>query len=211
MKGRIQIAAKEFGNRGLRAFVRRVGFVCEGAQLLEFALVLPFFLVIAVGIMDFGHAYNLKQMLNNAARDGARFAASESSLVADLSDTSCSSGPASVCAIRDVVQNYVTNATGNTTCTLDTGPTPVTVAGTTQFGQWTFSSSTCSGYALRVERAYSWTYTATSGTGAAAGTRITLAYPFTWSVTGLMRLLVPGSTFSAPATISSNAIMQNLS
>jgi Flp pilus assembly protein TadG len=176
----------------------------EAAELVEFALVLPFVLVIAIAIIDFGRAYNLKQIMNNAARDGARFAASQSSNFADLSDTSCSSGPASVCAIRDVVQNYVTNARVTSTCTLDTGPT----AGT--FPQWTFTSSACSGYQLKIERAYNFTFTSGGTNTLAAATRVTLQFPFRWSITGLMRLLVPGTTMTAPATISSFAIIENL-
>ena len=69
------------GNFTIRAsrVLRNLVFGSEGAQLLEFALVLPILLVFSVGIMDFGQAYNLKQKLNNASREGARFAAAENS------------------------------------------------------------------------------------------------------------------------------------
>src|SRR5271167_3451357 len=47
----------------------------EASQLLEFAVSLPLLVVLAVGIFDFGRAFNLKHQLTNAARDGARFGA----------------------------------------------------------------------------------------------------------------------------------------
>ena len=200
MKVEVRVAEKVGYRRRLLGWARELAFDREAAQLLEFALVVPFLLVIAIGVIDFGKAYNLKQILNNAARDGARFAASAPGDFADLSDTSCGGGPSQMCAIRDVVQNYVTQAFVTSTCTLDTGPT----AGT--FPQWTFTSSNCTGYQLTIERAFNFT----SGTNTVSATRVTLAYPFTWSITGLMRLLVPGTTLAAPATISSNAIMENL-
>lgn len=200
MKVKLEPAQKVRHSRRLLGIARDLALGREAAQLLEFALVVPFLLVMAIGVIDFGKAYNLRQILNNAARDGARFAASAPSDFADLSDTSCGGGPAEICAIRDVVQNYVTQAFVTSTCTLATGPT----AGT--FPQWTFTSSNCTGYQLKIERAVNFA----NGTKTLAGTRVTLAYPFTWSITGLMRLLVPGTTFTAPATISSNAVMENL-
>ena len=49
----------------------------EAAALIEFAVALPLLVVLVVGIFDFGGAFNLKQELNNAAREGARFGASQ--------------------------------------------------------------------------------------------------------------------------------------
>ena len=46
----------------------------EGTQLVELAVTLPLLVVMVVGIFDFGGAYNLKQKLNDTAREGARFA-----------------------------------------------------------------------------------------------------------------------------------------
>ncbi len=44
----------------------------EGQALVEFALVVPFLLVFLVGIVEFGRAWNLHQVLTDAAREGAR-------------------------------------------------------------------------------------------------------------------------------------------
>lgn len=45
-----------------------------GAALLEVALTLPLVLLIAIGIFEFGRAYQTWQILTNAAREGARVA-----------------------------------------------------------------------------------------------------------------------------------------
>ena len=44
----------------------------RGAAAVEFALVLPFLLLVVCGIIDFGRAYNAKITLTQAAREGVR-------------------------------------------------------------------------------------------------------------------------------------------
>jgi Flp pilus assembly protein TadG len=46
----------------------------RGTAMLEVALTLPLVLLIAVGIFEFGRAYETMQVLTNAAREGARVA-----------------------------------------------------------------------------------------------------------------------------------------
>jgi Flp pilus assembly protein TadG len=46
----------------------------KGAALLEAAITIPILLLIAVGIFEFGRAYQTWQVLTNAAREGARVA-----------------------------------------------------------------------------------------------------------------------------------------
>jgi hypothetical protein len=46
----------------------------SGAELVEFALVLPLLLVIFGGIVDFGLLLQRQQVVTNAAREGARLA-----------------------------------------------------------------------------------------------------------------------------------------
>jgi len=45
-----------------------------GTALIEFALVLPILLVLAMGMIDFGRAFHMKGLLDQAAREGARIA-----------------------------------------------------------------------------------------------------------------------------------------
>jgi Flp pilus assembly protein TadG len=47
----------------------------SGQNLVEFALVVVMLLLMVVGICEFGRAWNLYQILANAAREGARLAA----------------------------------------------------------------------------------------------------------------------------------------
>jgi hypothetical protein len=46
----------------------------RGAALLEAAITIPMLLLIAIGIFEFGRAFQTWQILTNAAREGARIA-----------------------------------------------------------------------------------------------------------------------------------------
>ena len=178
--------------RRIERVMRYLAYGRDGAQLLELALVLPLLAVIVVGVLDFGEAYNLKQKLNNAAREGARFAAGQNSGV-NLSTSD-------VTAVRDAVNNYLTNA-GVTQCTIAGSPT---VSGF----KYTFNSSSsgCGTFSLVIDR----NYLITVGSVTSSATHVTLSYPYTWSLGNVIKLLLPGSTLSLPGTLSTDAIMQNL-
>ncbi len=45
-----------------------------GGVAVEFAIILPVFLILVFGIIDFGHALYMKQVMSNASREGARYA-----------------------------------------------------------------------------------------------------------------------------------------
>jgi Flp pilus assembly protein TadG len=47
----------------------------KGSTAMECAIVLPFFLLLIAGIMDFGNLYYQSHNVNEAAREGARVAA----------------------------------------------------------------------------------------------------------------------------------------
>jgi len=86
----------------------------DAAAIIEFAVSLPLLVVLVVGIFDFGGAFNLKQELNNAAREGARFAATQPS-----NDLGLSVPPPSISAARFVVDSYLLTA-GINDCGLST-------------------------------------------------------------------------------------------
>jgi Flp pilus assembly protein TadG len=56
----------------------------RGAELVEFALVLPLLLVVFGGIIDFGLMLQRHQVLSNAAREGARLAVLPGYVEADV-------------------------------------------------------------------------------------------------------------------------------
>lgn len=46
----------------------------RGAALIELALILPIFFMVVLGIIEFGRAMMVSQLVTNAAREGARMA-----------------------------------------------------------------------------------------------------------------------------------------
>jgi Flp pilus assembly protein TadG len=181
----------------------------DGASIVEFAVALPLLVVLVVGIFDFGAAFNLKQELNNAARQGARFGASQPTN--DLC-TGCAA-PASVSAIRYVVDSYLTNAKIN-----DCG---LNAAGSSGGGSpWTYTAATnCGGtLTLTIARdasasvaAPTCQLTMTNYGGAtvlAPCTKITIQYPYQWRFNNVIQLISPGSHFLL-STIQTDATVAN--
>jgi len=167
----------------------------SGAQLVEFAFALPLLLVLLVGIMDFATAFDLRQKLTNAAREGARIGASQPT--SDLTLTN----PPSVQGIRDAVANSLQNANVNTSFIGSsmnrTGPY-----------RWTYYSSGT--YGLEIERVFQ---VPVSTGGWMAGTRITVRYPYKWTFgfDRMIRLLVPGASYAGTVPLTGNGVMPNIS
>jgi Flp pilus assembly protein TadG len=65
----------------------------RGAALLEAAVTIPLILMVAVGIFEFGRAYQTWQVVTNAAREGARVA-----VINGMTDDQ----------VREAVRNYMT-------------------------------------------------------------------------------------------------------
>jgi len=59
----------------------------RGAAILEFALVVPFFIILVMGIIDFSNAYNDYNSVRQGVREGTR-----QIVVADWSTDGCTSG-----------------------------------------------------------------------------------------------------------------------
>jgi len=57
------------GKRRMRGFGRQT----TGAATVEFALVISALLLLFAGILDFGHAWYMRQVVTNACREGARY------------------------------------------------------------------------------------------------------------------------------------------
>ncbi len=179
---------------------------CRGAQLVEFALMLPLLVVVVVGIADFGAGYTLKDKLANAARDGARVAISQPNDLTNSQRTVCNGAPCSVQSAATAVVNYLNNSQPPVnTCGLV--PSSTTPSGNLSSG-WTYTASSgCpAAMSLVIERAVP----ATVNGATVFMTRVTLSYPFGWSFGRVIRLLVPSASYANPIIISSSAVMQNL-
>ena len=107
----------------------------EGSSLVEFAICLPLLVVLVIGIFDFGGAFNLKQELNNAAREGARFGAAQ-----PTNDLLNSGTPPSVDAIRYLVDSYLLAARIN-----DCGLSSMAGATSGSYPTWTYTPAGCGG------------------------------------------------------------------
>ncbi len=57
----------------------------KGQALVEFALVLPLLMLLILGIVEFGRAWNAKQILTDAAREGARLSVVGNPTITDTS------------------------------------------------------------------------------------------------------------------------------
>ncbi|MGD8321691.1 MAG: TadE/TadG family type IV pilus assembly protein [Gemmatimonadota bacterium] len=68
-----------------------------GQALVEFALVVPLLLILILGVVEFGRAWNVYQVMTDAAREAARSAAVDNPLITEDS-------------IRAVVRNALTRA-----------------------------------------------------------------------------------------------------
>ncbi len=162
----------------------------EAAALMEFAVALPLLVVIAVGVFDFGAAFNLKQKLNNAAREGARYGS-----IQPTNDLFGSvAPPASVEAVRFAVDSYLL-AAGISDCGLATAPKPG--SGSPGYA-WTYSASSgCGGQSLQltIQRALPLQDTSNPNNPPLniLCTQVSLSYPFQWHFNNVIQLLIPGA------------------
>jgi len=180
----------------------------EGAQIVEFAIILPLLVVLVVGIFDFGTGFNLKQTIVNTAAVGARVGSTQPS--SDLSTVGGCGAPASICALRDAVDNeLVTNRVPDCGLATAAGVASGTLS-------WTFTPGGCTGtMSLQVERGFvlpavtlnppfQTPYTIEA-------TRVTLIYPYKWSFdfNGVARLFNPSANYPTTSQLKSTAVMQN--
>jgi Flp pilus assembly protein TadG len=174
--------------------------VCRGteaAALIEFAVALPLLVVLVVGIFDFGGAFNLKQELNNAVREGAHFAAAQPTNDLDLAQ------PPSVDAVRVLVDSYLQTAKIND-CGLSTA---TWAAGAGLVWQFNASAGGCS-MTLTVSRGIV-VQTAGPPPVRILCTTVNISYPYQWHFNSVIRLLVPGANYTF-ANIISDATAVNM-
>jgi Flp pilus assembly protein TadG len=178
---------------------------CDAAQIIEFAVTLPLLMVFVVGIGDFGSAITLKQKLNNAVREGARFGANEPT--ADLYSTlAANTAPASVNAIARLVGSYLQSARLND-CGLASGAWTISPP-TAPLG-WTYTGSSCA-LTLNIDRGYAVPAGTSNGsTKWMISTRVTISYPYAWQFNRVIGLIAPGANYAGPSLLTSDATIPN--
>ena len=179
-----------------------------GVQIAEFALVLPLLITMAVAVMDFGTAANMRQKLSNSAREGARFAATQP----NFDVTRVGPTPRSTNAVAEVVFDYLANAhvlpnAGTGTCALPSASANMTTDGTMT---WVYVFSGCpQDLTIRVNRNFI-LGTTTQGT-MLIGTMIEVDYPYQWQLGKFIGLIAPGSTqYGGTTLFKGQAVMPNL-
>ena len=85
----------------------------RGQALVEFSLVAPIFFFLIFGIIDFGRYVYYVQVLNNAAREGARYAIVHGGL--SLDPTGPPSADPSGDKVKAVVRKYLVGVVGQST------------------------------------------------------------------------------------------------
>jgi Flp pilus assembly protein TadG len=171
----------------------------RGSQIVEFALSLPLLVVFVVGIFDFSGAISLKQKLTNAAREGARVAATDPAN--DLGNGSTTTVPASVADAFQVVDNYLASE-NIAPCGLSVGtftPTGLT---------WVFTATgspcgTTAAFVLTINRGCVQKVSSVN----LVSTCVTIQYPYKWQFSSVTSLV--GGKFTGPTSITTNAIAFN--
>lgn len=174
----------------------------SGSQLLEFAVALPLLVVFVVGIFDFGEAFNVKQKMNNIAREGARFASA-----LPTNDLDALATPASVTAIHDLVETHLQAGRMNDCGLAGAGA----VNGPVLSWTYTAAGGGCPApLILTIERGYSFQTIIGGNTFNVMSTRVTLVYPYQWQFNRVIGLLAPGATYPGVSQIRTDAIVPNM-
>ncbi len=165
--------------------------------MVEFAVSLPLLIVMVVGIFDFSGAYTLKQKLANAARNGARAAASD-----PATDLTSAAVPVSVSDAFQVVDNYLLTEKIN-----DCGIAAPTGAALV----WTATATTAGPPPCRltitINRGF---VTPVSGTAVkAVGTQVTVQYDYNWHFNSVITVLIPSAGYGSKLTFQTSSVALN--
>jgi Flp pilus assembly protein TadG len=172
----------------------------RGASYLEFALVLPFFLVFVMGIVEFGRGFNIFHNLTNACREGARQAAMQDSNQITLTSAN---------NIRDRVVSYMNSLGLQTSYYAGTGTKNPSTSTNYVYGSYP------NGAYMLINQGETVPQRDASGTVIAGGnyylvSKVELRYPYSFPMFNrVIRLLVPTSAFSGTIYIGNSATMEN--
>lgn len=183
----------------------------RASSLAEFAISLPLLVVLVVGIFDFGGAFNLKQQLDNAVREGARFGASQ-----PTNDLAAGAAPLSIDAVRYLVDSYL-QASRIDDCGLAATSPP-------SGPPWEYNPTGCGGnlrLTIRKDPVTGGTpqcsLTVPANTYGTipiatpvyiACTYVQISYPYQWHFNSVIQLLVPGANLTL-TQITTSATVPN--
>jgi len=110
-----------------KTFMRRCDKSIRGQSLVEFALVLPMFLLLLFGVTEFGRAWMTRNILTGASREAVRIAAVQGNTASALSRANAILSSA---GISGALVNIADDGTPYGTCSVTVSYAfPVTVAG----------------------------------------------------------------------------------
>jgi Flp pilus assembly protein TadG len=175
----------------------------NGSALLELAVSLPLLVVFVVGIFDFSGAFNQKQKLEHAAREGAIVAGAQPTSDIETGN----SDPESLHSVVTVVFNSLANSSVLTQP--NQGSCTATGAAVTQTGplQWTYAVSGCPD-TINIIINRGWV-PAVTDPKLAVGTLVTVIYPYHWRFNSAIQLLLPNATYQATTFLSETAKVHN--
>ena len=154
----------------------------RGAELVEFALMLPILLVIFAGLWAFGRAYRAYQAITNAAREGVRLGV----VPAGINQKQ---------AVQNRVKDYLNKSSLDTSfITSGNIDTYIDVRNPLNDAANTAVTVSLPG----------------GGTAMVTVTRVSVNYPFTFVIFGpVIRLWVPSSTLGGSITLRTSVTMEN--
>jgi Flp pilus assembly protein TadG len=100
----------------------------KGAELVEFALVLPFLLLCCAGVIEFGRAYYTYNILTKAVRDGARFASAAGITSAGVISTATTTNVERIVVYGNIAGTGPAKLPGLTTGQVSLTPNTITLS-----------------------------------------------------------------------------------
>lgn len=181
----------------------------DASQIVEFALSLPLLVVFVVGIFDFGSAVTLKQKLTNAAREGARVAASDpSNDLGSYASSSSSNLPVAIADAYQVVDQYLLSEKIADCNLAPPAGKPVYSSGFTWVSIATGAPCTAtSALVLTVNRGFVVPGPQIAGAPLVIMTQIRIQYPYRWEYSKVAGLV--GGLFTGPTSITTTATAYN--
>lgn len=175
----------------------------DGSALLELAISLPLLVVFVVGIFDFSAAFNQKQKLEHAAREGAIIAGSQPTSDIETGNAD----PESLHSVVTVVFNSLAN--NGVLTQPNQGSCSATGASVSQTGplQWTYAVSGCPD-TINIIINRGWV-PAVTDPKLTVGTLVTVIYPYHWRFNSAIQLLLPNATYQATTFLSETAKVHN--